>query len=725
MAANSRVNDTNKVYSENTPNRNFKTSTLDSFVIRKPSQPNTNPLKELNGAVDETMKKDNATNRRSSRVPVKVEPKDDKIIKSESKSTVNFSKADVSATVKDESESETETESESESDNENDSDSEANSSSEGSSNNSSDDESSSDSDYHEGKVPKKRARKTSKNKSMDDELVDEMFKHSEKPNAGISDYERIRLDNIRRNQELIAKLNLTEMSDITKSTLNSSSKRKPSSKRPGSVTSRSKVKTETVEPVRRSARVRGVKAQAFNELDEGASEDEDTKLRIKEEEEKKKQEQELLQKYRFGPIPIKVENGDNGAKSTTSFLSMLQDISTRSSIEEDAKQLASLVDSDDKEMRDFYSNVHTSILTPDAIKMNSERIMAMAMHPDRSKLLAISGDKSGSISFLDFTTFAKSVKNPDVNAPVEGIYSLKPHMEGVNDIKIDNSDRTKFYSCSYDGTIKMLDIASNSFDNLYTSEYSEPIQCLSQNAENGLICGVTHSGGLICLDSRMKKVIFDNINLAPKKLSFVEFNPIHSQYLATGGLNYTANIWDFRFLSEQKNRTNLTKAWDDYSGEYLELPGCVWSYNIGRAVNNTSWSPNGNKLVTTTFDNAIRVFNDPLKHRENQAAQESDVITIPHNNKTGKWVSLLRARWNPNSLRDSFIVGNMKRAIDVYSGKTGSMLSMLHDADVVTAIPAINAFHPNWHSQDDLWVSGNATGKVLLWTSRDENDLDI
>ena len=60
----------------------------------------------------------------------------------------------------------------------------------------------------------------------------------------------------------------------------------------------------------------------------------------------------------------------------------------------------------------------------------------------------------------------------------------------------------------------------------------------------------------------------------------------------------------------------------------------------------------------------------------------------------------------------------MKRAIDVYSGTTGNALALIHDEERVTAIPAVNAFHPTFGADttgDIMWMSANASGKCLLW----------
>lgn len=71
---------------------------------------------------------------------------------------------------------------------------------------------------------------------------------------------------------------------------------------------------------------------------------------------------------------------------------------------------------------------------------------------------------------------------------------------------------------------------------------------------------------------------------------------------------------------------------------------------------------------------------------------------------------------------DTFVVGEMKRHLEVYSvaptGKSGTIshrpLAALGSPDYLTAIPTLNAVHPC--PDIDVIVSGTASGRLHVWS---------
>lgn len=94
----------------------------------------------------------------------------------------------------------------------------------------------------------------------------------------------------------------------------------------------------------------------------------------------------------------------------------------------------------------------------------------------------------------------------------------------------------------------------------------------------------------------------------------------------------------------------------------------------------------------------------------------SSPLTIPHNNQTGKWLTLLRARWcaNPN-VAPHFTIGSMSRSAEIWSSD-GKLLRSLYDEEHVSAVPAVTNMHPN---QVARLVTGNASGKCTFWGVQD------
>ena len=71
----------------------------------------------------------------------------------------------------------------------------------------------------------------------------------------------------------------------------------------------------------------------------------------------------------------------------------------------------------------------------------------------------------------------------------------------------------------------------------------------------------------------------------------------------------------------------------------------------------------------------------------------------------------LRPQWqaNPADGAQRFVIGNMNRFVDVYSG-SGEQLAQL-GGEGITAVPAVAQFHPT----NDWIAAGTASGKLCLW----------
>ena len=76
-----------------------------------------------------------------------------------------------------------------------------------------------------------------------------------------------------------------------------------------------------------------------------------------------------------------------------------------------------------------------------------------------------------------------------------------------------------------------------------------------------------------------------------------------------------------------------------------------------------------------------------------------------------------KATWRPFAHQETgeaiFAIGNMGRKVDIYGQKDGSQFASLSDPEKLTAIPAINAFHPN--PACNMIASGNASGRISIW----------
>ncbi|CAG8733025.1 7408_t:CDS:1, partial [Acaulospora colombiana] len=181
----------------------------------------------------------------------------------------------------------------------------------------------------------------------------------------------------------------------------------------------------------------------------------------------------------------------------------------------------------------------------------------------------------------------------------------------------------------------------------------------------------TNHGAFGIKDLREPVNTFKEYILHPRKIGCLSINPLRPELLITSSLDRSIQLWDIRNLKVNK-RTPIQK------------------FTFNNSVTSCYWSPRGDQAVFTCYDDTVRVFNfDTDKNLKSS-------LIIPHDNNTGRWISVFRATWHPSpDVHPHFIIGNMKRSADVISGVNGELIWNLRDDEKLTAIPAVNMFHPS------------------------------
>ncbi|KAJ9125529.1 hypothetical protein QFC22_000490 [Naganishia vaughanmartiniae] len=127
------------------------------------------------------------------------------------------------------------------------------------------------------------------------------------------------------------------------------------------------------------------------------------------------------------------------------------------------------------------------------------------------------------------------------------------------------------------------------------------------------------------------------------------------------------------------------------------------------------WDPAGRRVLTTCYDDRIRVYDAQPSLFKVDAPLEgafNPQLKVKHNCQTGRYVTIFKAQWCPNTqLPPHFSIGNMKKRVSVFSALTGSLIADLSHPSL-TAVPAVTATHPNIAG---VVVGGNASGKCHLW----------
>ncbi|KAH1217028.1 WD repeat-containing protein 76 [Glycine max] len=153
-------------------------------------------------------------------------------------------------------------------------------------------------------------------------------------------------------------------------------------------------------------------------------------------------------------------------------------------------------------------------------------------------------------------------------------------------------------------------------------------------------------------------------------------------------------------LSQPTNETNCLYLAEG-SGDKLTA---LRTFTHKRSVQSAYFSPSGCSLATTSLDNTIAIYS---------GVNMEDAAVINHNNQTGRWLSTFsRAKWGWD---DSYLfVGNLKRGVDVVSAVQRKMVMTL-ESQHMSAIPC----RFDTHSYEVGMLAGATSGgQVYIWTSR-------
>eukprot|EP01134_Creolimax_fragrantissima_P005707 CFRG5707T1 len=328
------------------------------------------------------------------------------------------------------------------------------------------------------------------------------------------------------------------------------------------------------------------------------------------------------------------------------------------------------------------SQVKKWILRSDSIcKMSRERIMHMVYHPTTNKRVVLSGNKVGEVGIWDVDR--KYVEEEDHLVTM----TYKLHNRPVTGLCVNPFQQNQIYTSSYDGTACILDLQHQHSDAFFVDDSVSLTTSVASRNENNIVYLCDNVGQLFISDMRTressKEAAVTIRDLHDKKITCVDSHP-SKPVIVTSSLDRTACIWDLRKLSvkgqskpvhTQTNRLSVSSAY---------------------------FSPNGDRVITTNMDDTIRLWKyaDEKKH---------ETVVIKHNNQTGRWISNFRAKFIGEH---HFHVGNMKRSVDIFAD-TSTLTRQLEDVDLLTAIPAVNDYHPGFGE-----LVGGTYGRAHIFQAR-------
>ncbi|KAK3114223.1 hypothetical protein LTR53_007690 [Teratosphaeriaceae sp. CCFEE 6253] len=531
----------------------------------------------------------------------------------------------------------------------------------------------------------------------------------------VSDYERQRQEKIAANQQLLRQLQL----DAAQTGLGPKSKPKPTSSSTSTKRKRApaaaKIKEEDNAPRRTSARLQGIVADS--EVARQKDEADNSAFH----------EQQKAKRQRFSDdiaLSDAVVNGRtwNQAGNFLTAVGPAQPGARTFDPRGDDAESTAPTTTTAKELREARERMSNLKLWAGAemnrIKITPERIYSMAFHPTPDKALVFAGDKLGNLGLFDASqTSPAQIKQEADDADEDGdgdgevddevepaITTFKLHARTIAALHCPVHAPHTLLTASYDSSIRRLDLNKGAAVQIYApadSNTDAPISGVElSSADPNRLYFTTLNGEMGMQDLRAPASEADVLQLSEKKIGGFSLHPAHPHLMATAGLDRAMRVWDLR---------KITGKGDARS------PLCLGEHISSLSVSHAAFNSAG-QIATSSYDDTIKIHSvDPNNLTKDLDMEPTTVI--PHNNQTGRWVTILRPSWQPPSQAphppgdgiQKFVIGNMNRFVDIYAS-SGEQLAQL-GGEGVTAVPAVAVIHPNGG-----WVAGGtASGKLGLW----------
>lgn len=509
----------------------------------------------------------------------------------------------------------------------------------------------------------------------------------------LTEFQKKRLENIKRNNDLLKKLNLNNVSSQIKREAGVEDEHLDRKRKKKAGSAKKAVKKEpkpAAIPTRRSRRLRGENVDGNgipnvndNQLLKMGQSDSTPELEAID---------ELKNTALSGDVKlsdlIKSENEEELLDKFKSFAN--KNFSSGDFFKELQQQQVPTPEI--KQLQEDFDLKLYDIFQPNEIKLTAERISATFFHPSVDKKLVICGDTAGNVGLWNVreTQPEDELEEPDIT-------KVKLFTKNVGRIDTYATDSSRLLAASYDGYLRSINLQDMNSEEILVlkNEYDDPLGIsdfqFNYNDPNVLFM-TTLSGEFTTFDVRTKPTEINLKRLSDKKIGSFSINPKRPYEIATGSLDRTLKIWDTRKIVNKPEWSQ----YEDFSSHEI-----VATYDSRLSVSAVSYSPMDETLVCNGYDDTIRLFDVSGTLPEDLQPK----LTLKHNCQTGRWTSILKARFKLNM--DVFAIANMKRAIDIYTS-SGVQLAHLPTATVPAVI--------SWHPTQNWVVGGNSSGKAFLFT---------
>ena len=321
-----------------------------------------------------------------------------------------------------------------------------------------------------------------------------------------------------------------------------------------------------------------------------------------------------------------------------------------------------VVNANDKEIMD---NMQLQVIGP-LHRVMRHRISAMAMH--QSNICAL-GDKEGHVALWKFDNVVDGTDDLIIS-------NLNIHDSNISHVAFMGSSNKSLLTTCY-GNMRITDLNTFESEELIKEYKISAVYTSSdENGEDHIYYGGT-DGKVHLRDLKSRRSSRILATTEGKKVNTID---VRNNTIMISGLNRKVQLYDLRNTRD-----------------------VVSEFEHGYSVNSAYFNTTGTQIVTTSYDNYLRLFNT-------QSVNQGPSMKRVHDCQTGKWVSKFKAKFDYS---DSVIYcGDKSRKIMYYSLKN---MKKLYSVDDFSAIPAIVCTRDKWTwNSSDYVITGNATGKCQI-----------
>ena len=450
----------------------------------------------------------------------------------------------------------------------------------------------------------------------------------------ISDYERQRQENIAQRDKLLKQLALDAgQAGLGPQKPKPSNKSTPANKKK---TPAKRVKVEDAGPRRTSSRLLGLTADS--EVAKRKAEDEYVAVQEAARVKRQRQSGDL----NLSDVVVGGRDWDKSENFLVDVVSRGANPYERTFGETEVKETS---DKELKALREQMSGLKLyDGFEPNRIKITPERIYSLGFHPTTDKPLCFAGDKMGNLGIFDASQTSSPVKaengvkkeedgeEEEEDDPDPAITSFHCHTRTISAFQFSPANRSHLYTCSYDSSLRLLDLTKSKSTEIYAPEdpsTDEPLSGVEVDPNAPHMLYFSRLDGHVGRTDTRTPHTTEIFQLSEKKIGGFSMHPGNPHFIATASLDRYMRVWDLRKLSGKVGR---------------QIPALIGEHESKLSVSHAAFNSAG-QVATASYDDTVKIhtFEGMGAWKAGHKLSETDMepsSIIRHNNQTGRWVTM-------------------------------------------------------------------------------------